>query len=64
MKPGGKLLVLDFKKKKLPFGPPGYQKVALNVVEQELTAAGYDIIRSDDQTLDYQYILLAVNAGK
>lgn len=64
MKPGGILLVTDFKKKKLPFGPPDYQKVALNVVEKELIAAGYDIIRSDDQTLDYQYILLAVNAGK
>jgi len=64
LKPGGKLLVIDFKKKKLPFGPPDYQKVALNVVEKELIAAGYDIIRSDDQTLDYQYILLAVNTGK
>lgn len=53
------IMIIDYKKKNLPFGPPTHIKLDLSQVENELTSAGFDIISSDDQTLDYQYIVLA-----
>lgn len=57
--PGGQVLIIDFKKKNLPFGPPPDIKLALSRVEQELIRAGWEEVRSDDTSLDYQYIVTA-----
>ena len=57
--PGGRLLIIDFKKNNLPIGPPDQFKVALSQVEQELLAAGFIIEKIDKDALDYQYIVLA-----
>ncbi len=63
LKSGGKLLVVDYKKKKIPEGmaPPEEVRVGLGEIIDELEEAGYRISDTDDSTLDYQYILLAIN---
>ncbi len=55
----GKIVIIEFKKKSIPNGPPDEEKVALSQVERELQAAGYQSIETDDRTLDYQYIVTA-----
>jgi len=57
--PGGKLVIIDFKRRITPVGPPMEERIALGEVEQELMQAGYRITSSDDRALDYQYILEA-----
>jgi len=59
LKPGGKVVIVDFKKKQIPVHPDQADRVALFEVERELIQAGYDIDKSDDRTLLYQYILEA-----
>ena len=60
LKDYGKVLIIDFKKKSLPIGPPTDQKLDQYLVEQELRSAGYQVLVSDDRLLDYQYIIKAV----
>jgi ubiquinone/menaquinone biosynthesis C-methylase UbiE len=62
LKPGGRLLIIDFKKNNLPIGPPDEYKVALTQVQTELMTAGYIIEKMDKDALDYQYIVLATTA--
>lgn len=59
VKPGGNLLIIDFKKNNLPIGPPDEYKVALSQVERELNAGGFEVEKVDMESLDYQYIVLA-----
>jgi SAM-dependent methyltransferase len=61
IKPGGQLLIIDFKKNNLPVGPPDEFKVALGQVEKELITAGFSISKVDKDALDYQYIVIAQN---
>ncbi len=56
---GGKLLIVDFKKKRTPIGPPSDIRIPLFQVEEELYEAGYRDISTNDTALDYQYILTA-----
>jgi SAM-dependent methyltransferase len=58
MKPGGKLLIVDFKDKQTPIGPKPNSRVPQLLVEKEVTAAGFLIEKSEDSMLDYQYIVL------
>lgn len=58
IKPGGQLLIIDFKKNNLPVGPPDEYKVALSQVEKELIAGGFGIQKIDKDALDYQYIII------
>lgn len=60
IKDGGKLLIVDFKMRKLPEGPPQSEKVPLFQVERDLEEAGYRIELVDDLSLAYQYIVVAV----
>lgn len=57
--PGGRILIIDFKKNNLPVGPADEFKVALNQVEKELVSAGFKIDKIDKDALDYQYIVIA-----
>ncbi|KAA3640707.1 MAG: DUF1698 domain-containing protein [Bacteroidetes bacterium] len=59
LKEGGKLLIIDFKKKRTPVGPPGDLRQPLFVIENELYEAGYKNIITNDTALDYQYIVIA-----
>lgn len=58
-KPGGKIMIVDFKKKITPIGPDLKSRLAQGDVESELLDAGYKIILSDDTRLQYQYIIIA-----
>jgi ubiquinone/menaquinone biosynthesis C-methylase UbiE len=59
MKEGGKLLIIDFKKKRTPVGPPSQKREPLYVVENELYDTGFKNILTNDTSLDYQYIVIA-----
>lgn len=57
---GGQVIIVDFKKKRMPIKyPPVKKRLELFEVENELDAAGFSRIMSDDQSLDYQYIVVA-----
>ncbi len=60
IKDGGKLLIVDFKMRKLPVGPPQSEKVPLFQVERDLEKAGYRVALVDDLSLAYQYIIVAI----
>lgn len=57
LKPGGRVVIVDFYDKPLPVGPqgPGH-KLAREIVLKEMQEAGYQLIRSWD-FLPYQYFL-------
>ncbi len=56
---GGKILIIDFKKKNIAIAPPMSERLEMNQVERELRMAGYKNIVVDDTSLDYQYIVMA-----
>lgn len=55
----GKILIVDFKKKRTPIGPPSEIRVPLYKVEEELYEAGFKNVQTFDTALDYQYIVIA-----
>lgn len=57
LKPGGRLVIIDFHKRKLPVGPSEEMKLSREQVIEELKAAGFRLQRSFD-FLDYQYFLV------
>ncbi|MDX1939765.1 MAG: class I SAM-dependent methyltransferase [Saprospiraceae bacterium] len=59
MSKGGKLVIVDFKKKRSPLGPPSEIRMPIHVVEEALYEAGYRNIETNDTALDYQYIVTA-----
>lgn len=60
MKPKGRIYIVDFKMKKLPaIFPAAEIRTPLFEVENHLEEAGFRHLFSDDQTLDYQYIVIA-----
>lgn len=59
IKPGGTLLIIDFKKKRTPIGPPSQYRIPLYQVEEDLYEAGYTNVRTNDTALDYQYLIMA-----
>jgi ubiquinone/menaquinone biosynthesis C-methylase UbiE len=56
LKSGGRLVIVDFYKKKLPYGPPPDHKLAKEVVVEELQRAGYSL-KDERDFLPYQYYL-------
>lgn len=60
IRPGGRLVIVDYKKRHLPVGPEQKYKVPLYQVEQELLEAGYTQVYAEDQILPYQYIVVAL----
>lgn len=57
---GGKVIIVDFKKKRMPINyPPVDIRLELYEVENELAEAGFSNFVSDDSSLDYQYIIMA-----
>ncbi|MCB0303040.1 MAG: class I SAM-dependent methyltransferase [Calditrichaeota bacterium] len=59
LKPGGALLVIDYKKEELPHGPPLEMKLAPEAVVSELQQAGFTEISVDEESLEYQYVVMA-----
>ena len=58
LKPGGKVIVIDFKRKRTPVGPPAQFRVPLYKAEDEMEKAGLVNVQTNDSALDYQYILI------
>ncbi len=56
---GGRLVVIDFKKQKLPVGPAIDQKVPANLVVSQLDSAGFSSIEVNSSSLEYQFIVTA-----
>lgn len=56
LKPGGRIVIVDFHKKALPVGPPESMKLADDDVTAEFQAAGFRLVESLD-VLPYQYFL-------
>lgn len=63
IRPLGNIVVIDFKKKETPFGPKVEERMDAADVEKELQQAGYDIIKVDVESLEYQYIIKAQKKG-
>ncbi|MEZ4764522.1 MAG: methyltransferase domain-containing protein [Calditrichia bacterium] len=59
LKPGGELIVIDFFKKEMPFGPPVEKKITEAQVREELAAAGFSQFEIETELLEYQYIIRA-----
>ncbi len=56
LKPGGRIVVIDFYKKALPVGPPPSMKLTDQAVIAELQKAGFALSKRLD-SLPYQYFL-------
>ena len=59
LKPGGTLIVIDYFKKDLPVGPPKSMKIDRETIIEELRAAGFKNIETNDTLLEYQFIITA-----
>ncbi|MEM1216343.1 MAG: methyltransferase domain-containing protein, partial [Bacteroidota bacterium] len=60
IKPGGRLVIVDFKRKRTTIGPkPRSHRTPLYEVEDLLYAAGYKTVQAIDTELNYQYIVIA-----
>lgn len=59
---GGRVLIIDFKKKQTPVGPPQATRIPLYQVEEDLQKAGFDNIIANDSELDYQYVIIATKS--
>jgi ubiquinone/menaquinone biosynthesis C-methylase UbiE len=57
LKPGGEIVMIDFHKKDLPFGPPVQMKIAREDLIKQLESSGFRL--SNEHTfLPYQYFLV------
>lgn len=56
LRPGGRLVIVDFKQGELPVGPKPGHKLAPEKVRAELSEAGYALASQDE--LPYQYLLV------
>ena len=66
LKPGGMIVIVDFKTKRIPEyvnAPPYSNREYLHVLEDELIEAGYDIMETDDTSLEYQFMIFATPSG-
>ena len=57
LKPGGRLVVIDYYKRPLPVGPPVPHKVERDTVLREVRAAGFRLV-DEPKFLPYQYFLI------
>ncbi len=59
LKPGGTLIIIDYFKEDLPVGPPKSMKINRETIVEELRAAGFEKIETNDTLLEYQFIITA-----
>ncbi|OAV43742.1 class I SAM-dependent methyltransferase [Lewinella sp. 4G2] len=59
LRPDGRIVIVDWKKKDTDIGPAKSNRIALGDLEDMLKNAGYHLVSSDDETLEYQYIVVA-----
>ena len=56
LRPGGSVVVVDFRDGELPVGPPPGHKLTESHVRAEFAEAGWTLVESSD-ALEYQYVL-------
>lgn len=61
--PGGQLVIIDFKKKELPIGPPVKMKISKEAIRKELELAGFEMVSAED-FLAYQNVLIFESSEK
>lgn len=60
LKKDGRIMIVDFKMKRLPISAPDEEyRVPINEMENMLMDVGYEIVNTDDTSLDYQYVIIA-----
>jgi len=57
LKPGGEVVMIDFHKKDLPFGPPVQMKIAREDLIRQLESSGFRLSK-EHTFLQYQYFLV------
>jgi arsenite methyltransferase len=63
LRPGGRVVIVDFQKKPLPIGPPDEMKLAREDVIADFQAHGFRLER-EETFLPYQYFLVFAPAAK
>lgn len=63
LKPGGILLIVDYKTRRIPLNIPIEYRVPLYQIEDELYQAGFSFIQADDCSLDFQYLIKATKTS-
>jgi len=59
LKPGGQIIVIDYRKEQLPVGPPPEMKMAREEVLREMESGGFKLAK-EHTFLPYQYFLVFV----
>lgn len=61
LKQGGRIVIVDWKKRLMPkgVGPDQEKRLPLYRLEQLFQESGYRVIKSDDSSLEFQYIVVA-----
>jgi len=57
LKPGGQIIMIDFQKRDMPFGPPLEMKIAREDLIQEMENNGFRLVK-EHKFLPYQYFLV------
>lgn len=60
LKKGGKIMIVDFKKKDTPHGPPADHRISGTEIKSDLEIAGFTSISIDSKTLKEQNIIIAI----
>ncbi|THH37915.1 class I SAM-dependent methyltransferase [Neolewinella litorea] len=59
LRPGGRVVIVDWKKEDTALGPDPADRIGLSALAGILETAGFEVVSTDNTTLDYQYIMVA-----
>jgi len=57
LRPGGRVVMIDFQKRDLPVGPPLAMKIARDDLVKQMEGAGFRLV-AEPTFLPYQYFLV------